>query len=170
METLFENKYIRDEKIMKEVYQYFYFKRPLYLVIDTIVGLMFVANIALWLSGKGMNIAVLIAVPLFLLIRFIIYRGAVDMLIKQDQDMYKGKPVKVQNFVTESGIKTVIFKGVNTISYAKIKHAIKTRHLIIVCAQNNMMYVFEQDSFTKGTAGGFTAFLKEKGVKVRINK
>ena len=170
METLFENKYVRDEKMMKEVYQYFYFKRPLYLVIDTIIGLIFVANIALWLSGKGMNYAVLIAVPLFILIRFVVYRGAVDMLMKQDKDMYKGKAVKVQNYVTEHGIKTVIFKGVNNLAYHNIKQVIKTRHLIIICAQSNAMYVFAQDSFTKGSTGEFVAFLKEKGLKVRICK
>ena len=84
--------------------------------------------------------------------------------------MYKGKPVKVQNYVTEQGIKTVIFKGVNTISYHNIKQVIKTRHLVIICAQNNMMYVFEQDSFTKGSTGEFVAFLKGKGLKVRVSK
>lgn len=170
METLFENKYVRNEEIMKEVYQYFYFKRPLYLIIDTIIGLMFVANIALWLSGRGINFAVLIVVPLFILIRFLIYRGAVDMLMKQDNDMYKGKPVRVQNYVTEQGIKTVIFKGINNLAYHNVKQVIKTRHLVIVCAKNDAMYVFEQDSFTKGSTGEFVAFLKEKGIKVRVSK
>lgn len=170
METLFENKYVRDESIMKEVYQYFYFKRPLYLILDTIIGLVFVANLAMWLSGNGINYVILLAVPLFILVRFIIYRGAVDMLMKQDKDMYKGKPVKVQNYVTEHGIKTVIFKGVNNILYHNIKKVIQTKHLIVLCAQNNAMYVFKQDSFTKGTMEEFVAFLKEKGLKVHMNK
>ena len=170
METLFENKYVRNEAIMKEVYQYFYFKRPLYLVIDTIIGLIFVANIAVWLSGGSMNFAVLIAVPLFLLIRFVIYRGAVDMLLKQDKDMYKGKAVKVQNIVTEGSIKTVILKSMNKITYSKIKVAIDTKHLIIVCSDRDMMYVFEKDSFTKGTSGEFITFLKGKGIKVRRSR
>ncbi len=170
METLFENKYVRTEKIMKEVYQYFYFKRPVYRVIDTIVCLMFVANIALWLTGNGLNYVILMVVPVFILIRFLIYRGAVDMLMKQDHDMYKGKTVKVQNLVTENGIKTVIFKGTNTISFSKIKIAIKTQNLIILCSQKDLMYVFVQDSFTKGNADEFVAYLTQKGIKVRISK
>ena len=170
METLFENKYVRTEEIMKEVYQYFYFKRPLYRIIDVIIGLIFVANIVVWLSGRNLNFVILVVVPLFILIRFLIYRGAVDMLMKQDKDMYKGKPVRVQNYVTEQGIKTVIFKGINNLAYHNVKQAIKTRHLVIICAKNDAMYVFEQNSFIKGSAEEFVKFLKEKGIKVRLNK
>lgn len=170
METLFENKYIRDEKIMKEVYQYFYFKRPLYRVIDTVAGLLFIANLLVWILGDKINFVVLAVVPIFILVRFLMYRGAVDMLLKKDKDMYKSKSIKVQNIVTAGSIKTVIFKDTNKITYSKIKHAIKTKHLIVVCAQNNAMYVFEQDSFTKGTKEEFVAFLKEKGIKVKSGK
>ncbi len=170
MENLFENTYVRDRKIMKEVYQYFYFKSPLYLLIDTIIGLIFVANIALWLSGKGqMNYAVLIAVPLFLLIRYCVYQSALTSLEKQDAELYRGKPVKVQNFVTEKGLKMVIYKNVNEMPYEQIKSVIKTKKVIIISSAANTMYVFDKKSFTVGTAEEFLAFLKGKGIKVQMS-
>ena len=45
MEILFENHHVSDQATIKELYRYMYFKRPLWIVFDVILGVSFIANL-----------------------------------------------------------------------------------------------------------------------------
>ena len=166
MNILFENNYTRTKELAKEIYQHFYFKRPLNIIFDVLFGLSFIANIVSLILGQYSNNGVLIFAPLFIAFQFYLYFKAVSVMIKRDNEVNSDNPIHVETIVTDEFIRNTASTGsVNEIPYSKIKKAIQTKNLILLWSKANLIYIFRKDSFTKGDTAEFIAFLRQKGFK-----
>lgn len=166
METLFENSYVRNKELAKEIYRYFYFQRKVIVVCHVLLLLSFLVNLLTAILGETYSLYVFIFAPLLILFRIYCYFSQVNAMVKRDQEVHGGE-ITVQTLVTDEYIQQTASTGsVNKLEYGKIRKAIQTKNLIILRTKANLFYIFRKDTFTLGTKDGFIAFLREKGIKV----
>ncbi len=167
MEILFENKYTRDREWSREIFRYFYFKRPLMILFDIIFVLYLVFGVYSSITSKNVAwglIIIPIAWFLFVVFYYVINR---DVHFKRDLEMH-GKAVEVTATVTDEMISHSQSTGSELyLDYSNIKKAVQTKEYIFLITKTKLIYSFKKDSFTLGSADELLAFLKNKGVKVK---
>ena len=167
METLFENSYVRDEKMLKEIYKYLFFKRKSMIVSYIILLLCFLANLLMALFDGFFNYFILIFIPLFLAIRFFTYIRTVKIVLKRDAEMHDNE-ILIEAIATNEFIQNTASNGsVIKLEYDKIKRVTQTKEFILLLSKAKLIYIFKKDAFTKGTPEDFIVFLKNKGIKVK---
>lgn len=167
-EVLFENRYERTADLAKELYRYYFFKRPRFVVLDIFLALGLLANILVGIFEKSFQYEILIVLLVYYLFRFYMYRKTVNALLKRDHETYAGKPAGVHMLVMAETMQCTTSSGaVTEIAYSKFKNAIQTKNLISLRSEANLLYIFRKDSFTKGTPEAFISFLQAKGIKVK---
>ena len=167
MEVLFENSYVRNKELAKEIYGFYYFQRKWLVVCYFLIALSFLANILFSIFERSYNWGILIFVPLFFLFQIYCYFHQVNTMVKRDNEVH-GKEISVETIVTNECIQNTATTGaVNRLEYDKIRNAVQTKNLILLRSKANLIYIFRKDTFTKGTKDDFIAFLKSKGVKVK---
>lgn len=167
MEVLFENCYIRDKELIKEIFRFFYFQRKFRVVCNVLLSLSFLVNVLIAIFEKTMNWFVLIGVPLFFLYQIYIYIRQVNVTIKRDEEVFSGE-ILVKTIVTNEYIQCLAPNGsVQNVTYDKIKNAVQTKKLILLRSKASLTYILRKDGFTKGTREEFLAFLVTKGVKIK---
>lgn len=166
MNILFENSYVRDKQLAKEIYGHHFFRRKFMIICYIVASLSLIANIvnavlygSLYLFG--------FIIGLFLLAYPVVnYFIVVNTVVKRDMEMH-GKEVTAESIVTEDYIQNTLSTGaIISVEYSKIKKAAQTRNLILLFSDANLIYIFRKDGFTKGTTDEFITFLKSKGIKV----
>lgn len=168
MDIIFENSYTRTNELAKEIYQYIYYKRPIYIFFDIVLGLGFFANLATLIFEQYCNVSVFVTVALFFTLQFYLYFKSVKNLLKRDQEITNGNAICVNIIVTNDFILNTSSTGsVNEIPFSKIKKAIQTKNLILIRSEANLLYIFRKDSFTKGNASEFITYLNQKGFKMK---
>lgn len=167
MEILFENSYIRNRQLAKEIYRYYYFQRKNLLACYIILFLCFIADILLAVFENTIIWSILIIVPVLFLFQFYCYCRQVNTMIARDSEVH-GKEITVETIVTDEYIQNTASTGaVNKIEYCKIRNVVQTKNLILLRSKANLIYIFRKDTFTKGTADEFIRFLKNKGIKIK---
>ena len=167
MEILFENSYVRNKELAKEIYRYYYFQRKWLVVCYALLLLSFLGNTFISIFEKTYNWGVFIFVPAFFLFQLFCYSRQVNSMIKRDDEVH-GKEISVKTIITDEFIQNTASTGaVNKLEYDKIRNAAQTKNLILLRSKANLIYIFRKDTFTKGTKDDFIAFLKVKGVKVK---
>lgn len=172
-ETLFENRFVRDEATAKEVYGYYFFKRPLMIALYVIIAINALAHILTLILGfsevKDVYLP-FILLAFILAMMFVAYRSQVKALVSRDDESAGGEEFFNELRVTDSEISITSPVGSQSIGIDKLKYAFVTRNYICVVTKARLMYIFKKDSFTIGDSYGFIAFLREKGIKVRGKK
>ena len=168
MEILFENSYVRNKKLAKELYWYIYYQRPVHIVINIIMILCFFAQILLLIWKPYLsNIGYLMFIMLYFLLCFLRYIANVKAMIKRDKEIH-GSEISVTAIVTDEYIQWTASNGsVNKLEYPNIKYAKKTKKLILLRSKAGLIYIFSRDSFSIGTEDAFLLFLKDKGIKIQ---
>jgi len=167
MELLFENSYIRNKELAKEIYRYYYFQRKWLVVCYVLISLSFLASILIAIFEETFNWSVLVFVPLLFLFQLYCYFRQVNTMVKRDSEVH-GKEISVETIVTNECIQNTASTGaVNKLEYDKIRSAVKTKNLILLRSKANLIYIFRKDTFSKGTKDEFIAFLASKGIKVK---
>lgn len=167
MEVLFENSYTRDEKLIKEIYRYEYFRRKLLIIFDIVMILCLLSNILILVVEKKCYWGVFILAPLYFFYKFFCYWRQVRMILKRDQEVH-GKEISVETIVTNEYIQNTASTGaVNQLAYDNIQNVVQTKNLILLRSEANLVYIFQKDAFTIGNAEDFIRFLKDKGIKVK---
>jgi len=167
MEILFENSYIRNKELAKELYGYIYFRRNYIFVAYIVLLISFIINLILLITTGSANWFVFIFVPLFLLLRLFTYLQAIKLMLKRDSEVCGGL-FEVKSIVTEDFIEyTSTTGGVNRLEYNKIKKCNQTKNLILLQSDAKLIYVFPKNGFSVGTPEGFLIFLRNKGIKVK---
>ena len=167
METLFENSYVRNKELAKEIYRYYYFQRKWLVVCYALLLLSFLGNILTSIFEKTYNWGVCIFVPLFFLFQFYCYFRQVNTMVKRDSEVH-GKEISVETIVTNEYIQNTASTGaVNKLEYDKIRNSVQTKNLILLRSRANLIYIFRKDTFTKGNKEDFISFLNGKGVKIK---
>lgn len=166
MEILFENTYVRNKEMAKEIYRYYFFRRKGMIILYILCSLALISDIvnAIFEDGSGWYSCIII--PLLLLYIIISYFRTVNLTVKRDAEIH-GKEITTDAIVTEDYIQNTLSTGaVISVEYSKIKKAAQTKNLILLFSDANLIYIFRKDGFTKGTTDEFIAFLKSKGIKV----
>lgn len=167
MEVLFENSYVRDEKLIKEIYRYEYFRRKLLIIFDIVMILCLLSNILILVVEKKCYWGVFILAPLYFLYKFFCYWRQVRIIIKRDQEVH-GKEISVETIVTNEYIQNTASTGaVNQLAYENIRNVVQTKNLILLRSEANLVYIFRKDAFTKGNVEDFIKFLKDHEIKVK---
>lgn len=169
MDILFENCYTRTKELAKEIYKYLCFKRPMYLILDIIIGLLFLANLIIVIFEKtDIDVVAFVLPVLFFALHIYTYSSHVKAMIKRDNEINHDKPIFVETVVTENFIRNSASTGsVNEIEFSKIGRAVQTKNLILLRSKANLIYIFRKDTFTKGTHEDFIIFLRSKGIKIK---
>lgn len=166
MDSLFENKYIRSKELVKEVTRSLILKSPAFIVLYVIMSLCLIINI--WSSAitGEYDITIPVYVIVFAICLAVIYMSNSSRIIKADNELNGGQPMEISSVVTEDGIKCTCSNGsVNDIAFASIKKVRSTKNIVFIVTKAKLSYIFPKDSFTKGTADEFEAFLKSKVTK-----
>ena len=167
MEILFENSYVRNKELAKEIYRYYYFQRKWLVVCYALLLLSFLSNIFISIFEKTYNWGVLVYVPLFLLFQLYCYFRQVNTMVKRDSEVH-GKEISVETIVTDEYIQNTASTGaVNKLEYDMIRNSVQTKNLILLRSKANLIYIFRKDTFTKGDKESFIRFLNNKGVKIK---
>jgi len=168
MEILFQNSYVRNEKIVKEMFRYLYFQRKFYKVLLILHGIVFFINLFLFLEIKDYEMLWVLSLgPLLIFFIFLCYFSQVNATLKRDREICENG-VEVDILVMEDWIQTAASTGaVTKLEYNKIRSAFETKNLILLRTRANLIYTFPKDKFTVGDAEDFISFLKEKGIRVR---
>jgi hypothetical protein len=166
MEILFANSYVRNKELAREIYRHYYFHRKLYIVLDILVMLSFLANLIITILQGAIYWTGIILPLLFFLLQFYGYFSQVNLMVKRDAEVC-GNEISVETVVTDAFIQNTASTGaVNRLEFDKIRSAAQTKNLILLRSKANLIYIFRKDTFTIGTKEEFIAFLKEKGIKV----
>ena len=167
MEILFENSYVRNKELAKEIYRYYYFQRKWLVVCYALLLLSFLSNIFISIFEKTYNWGIFIFVPLFLLFQLYCYFRQVNTMVKRDSEVH-GKEISVETIVTNEYIQNTASTGaVNKLEYDKIRNSVQTKNLILLRSKANLIYIFRKDAFTKGDTESFIKFLNGKGIKIK---
>lgn len=168
MDILFQNEYKRDNLMAREVYFYYFYKRPFYIIADFALALAFVVNTVLALSGGKPAVILFIAAPLCYLGQFLMYRETVKMLTRRDKSNYGDEPPLINTVITDDCISyTVASEEAEKTSLSSIRSAVKTRNFILLITSSGLIYSIKKDGFTAGSADKLTDFLSEKGIMLK---
>ena len=167
MDTLFENSFVRDKQLAKEIYGYYYFQRKWRIVCYVVIILSFLGNVWFAINGNTLSWSVVVFVPLFILLQIYGYFRNVSTMVKRDMEVH-GKAITVETVVTDAYIQQTASTGaVNKLEYDSVKKVTRTKNLIMLHSKARLIYIFRKDTFQKGTADEFITFLKGKGIKIK---
>lgn len=168
MEVLFENCYVRNKKLAKELYWYIYFQRPLSVVINIVLTLCFLAQLLLYIWDPCQSdMTYLLFTPVYFLVCLLRYAVNVRTMVKRDKEIH-GSEISVSTIITDEYIQSTISNGgVNKLEYQNIKYAKKTKNLILLLSKAGLIYITQRDAFSVGTEDAFLMFLRDKGIKIK---
>lgn len=168
MNTLFENKYKCTEEVYKDIYQYVYFHNKItYGILIFYVFLLGLTNYVSLTTGNGLNYKSLLAIVLILFFLVFYSRIAGKRRYKSDLNSNKWIPVITTFMVREDAIVVKHSNNsANPIAYSEFKKVANTKKFFIFITKDRLALYFKKDSFTKGTAEEFEAFIKEKGFQI----
>ena len=174
METLFENRYVRDKATVREVYLYYYFKQRSRVILYIITALLVCELTVVCLFTHhfpNSYFLLLLWVALFFLIQFIAYYRSVSLVEKRDREITKGESLTIRFTVSDTEISVNTQAGAEySVELSAIKHGVQTKNTIVLFSRARMLYIFRRDAFTVGDADQFLAFLTQKGLKIRKSK
>ncbi len=168
MEPIFQNRYVRDKDTVKALYRFILFKSPSAIAIQILLALDFLLILSEWTFRNDTTLILfLLLIPFYYLMRILAYFNMTNNLIRRDKEVNKGMPVEVQIDVTEDSLIGTTSAGVNEIPFTSVKKVYRTKKMILLKTKAKQVFLLRADSFTKGTAEDFAAFLRSKGYKVK---
>lgn len=160
MDTLFENRYTRTKEIMREYCGYMFFRRPSMRICDLLLVFFVVSSILL---GSSPVIAVVLLLTAAAQVLAYVYTPAA--MQKRDAEAASGGTITVESAATDDLLRFQVSNGAaQELPYAKMKKVVQTKRLILINSEAKLWYILPKDTFTKGTAEDFLAFLKTKGI------
>lgn len=167
---LFINEYTRNEETAKEIYGFWFFKRPLmrvlfwYFAVCAVLG---VANVIFNPFWSIESLLFVLYLAIYCGLMYFCYRSQVKTMVKRDVEMSGGRDLICTTTVCDDGISVESLDSKQTYSWEIIKFAFITKSYIILVTKARLMFIFKKDSFTLGDADGFLAYLKNRGIKVK---
>ena len=161
MNTLLENRHTRDKALAKELFSYYFFKRPFYIIADILMLAILLLNLFLrnyWL----------IAFPLlFCFSQFFMYQQTTSAFVRQN--MKEDGPENVTSYISEDTVRNVSSdESESEISFTDIKIAVKAKNHYILITSKNELYPISRNGFTVGCEKDFSDLLKSKKIKISL--
>ena len=173
MEARFKNKFVRDEDTAKEIYKYWYFKKPLMVVVYVILGayaLSCILGFIIDFNSAKEAMPIFAMIVFFTAFIFISYRSQVKAMVQRDKEMSGGEALCCEISVSDDEITLSTLESRSPVSMSNLKSAFITKNYVVVITKARLMFILKKDSFTIGDTESFVAFLREKGIKVKGKK
>lgn len=167
MEPLFENVYVRDEKVLKEYLGWMLMRRPIDYFLYIVAGVYFVESVVMWFWLEYFNPFIWILLAVVAALKVIGWHRSVKLTLQRDLELNGGEPVQLEIAVTEDAIRAQTRQDAPEILFSSIKKVTQTKNLIILISKARLAFVLTRDGFTRGTADEFLKFLRDKGLKVK---
>lgn len=165
MDSLFECGYVRTPEMEREFYRYWFFGRPVMIVLDSLMLLSFLINVLHLIFYSSDITSVLFVVPFYFGMLYWYYRKTVGTAQKRDLEVANGKNIEVKIAVTpDKIIQNVSTGAMNELPLSSIKKAVVLKTQIVLISEAKMLYAFPRDSFIKGTAEEFIFFLTRRRI------
>ena len=168
MEALFENRYTKNPEMYKELYQYYYFKRPLIMACNVCYALFILWTVFCIIAGLPYS-PILIILPLVMYaFEAFRYFSALSIAKKRDAELGGQSNMETAVIVTDNFMRYTAVNGAEVdVEYSVFKNAVCTKNLILLRSKARLVYIIPKDTFTKGDPNAFLAFLSSKGIKVK---
>ncbi len=167
MEKLFENKFVRDEEYVKELYRKYFFCTPVVVICHVVWAFYFAWGIYGIIFDWVLYLTRLILPLIYLAYIILMYFIRVKIIAKRDKESYGG-PLEIISVVTHEKIDCMNSAGTKyNLNYVDIKKVVKTKNYIHLVSKTNLVYSFKRDGFSVGNETYFLNFLKSKGIKVK---
>lgn len=177
METTFENKFISTPEVAKQLYRYWYFGRPLFIVAHAVMLLNLLSGIVgIILHIINPDIPFIntpdriIPVCSFILIIEGLWMFSYFAQIKnyEKRSLELGRTeVECTVNIDNTGIRSQESLGSSSsVSFDKVQSAFTTKDYIYIVTRAKLIFMLKKDSFTLGDTSGLLNFLRMKGVKV----
>lgn len=168
MTVLFENKYTKTKRFFRETYFYDHFKKSFNVILMLFMAALLAPNLFFAVKSSWHDIISDISVGigiLFFIIYFIAYPVRVSLAVKNEKKINSGS----ENVYTVSATENKILYHAPScteieISFAKIKKIHKSKNYIMLISQDDTIYAFQKDKFTKGTYDDFIKFIDSKNL------
>lgn len=164
MQILFENKYTRTKKFFRETYFYDHFQKPFNITLMLFMAVLLAPNLFFAVMSSWHNIISDISVGIgiaFFVIYFIAYPVRVMTAVKKEGTADKTYTVSAtENKILYHAPEQIEIE----ISFAKIKKVHKSKNYIMLISEDDSVYAFQKDKFTKGSYEDFLKFLKSKNL------
>ncbi len=173
METRFENRFARDKNTAKEIYGWWFYKRPLFVFFYVYMAIYFSFFIATAILSPG---SIADALPIVICIIVIIaafafsYFSQVNAMVKRDAELSGGGELMCTVTVSDSEAVITALDSRTAIGLENVKYAFTTVGYIVLVTKARLMIILKKDSFTLGDADSFIAYLIGRGIKVRGKK
>lgn len=169
-DILFVNEYVRDKSTAKELFGWWYYKRPLFVVVYIYLTLYFL-SIVIGLFISPDSAIEFIPIAIFILIGYVVfafsYRSSVKAMIDRDREVSGGAELVETVTVTDTDTTVSLLESKTTIALDNMKYAFITKNYVTLVTKARMMVILKKDGFLMGNCDDFIAFLREKGIKIK---
>ena len=168
MEVLFENRFTYSEKYLREYFLALHFKSIRRILMDVfMVACLLVQLIASRGRSGKLTAIVLIAVPVYFLIRYFMFSLALKDEIKAQEEK-GGEACVASTVVSEDGLRFAFSneEKAKIVGLDRIKSVVVTRDYIFVISKSKRQYALKQDAFSVGDSLGFLDYIKGNGIKI----
>lgn len=168
---LFVNEYSRNKDTLKENYKYWYFRRPIAVLLYAVVAFNLLLQMYYWLNEYYVE-PINGLLSIFIAIAFAsLYFIQVNSTMKKDKQLCHGNELKVCISVTNDRLYPGETDSDFYLDIVNVRYAFETKNYItLVMKSTRMMLILHKDGFTTGDLDGFRAFLKDKKIKIRGQK
>ena len=168
---MFVNEYARTKDTMREIYQYWYFRRPLSVLLYAVVAFnLLVRIVVLFTDGYTdplLTLLILLIGGLYPAMYFI----QVNSAAKKDSQLLHGEDLRACIHVTADRFYPTPSDERVYIELSGVNYAFLTKnYIVLVMKSTRLMLIFRKDSFTLGDADGFLAHLRTHGVRIKGRK
>ena len=173
MDSRFENEFVRDEQTAKEVYRYWYFKKPVLVAVYVVLALYAISCIIGFIvdfDGAREYIPIFAMICFVVALMIVSYRSQVKAMVQRDKELSHGESLCCKISVSDEEIVLSALDNRSPVSISNVKSAFMTKNYIVVLTKARLMFILKKNSFTLGDCDGFISFLQEKGIKVKGKK
>ena len=167
-EALFENTHTRGKAFFKEFYTYYFFKRPIFVILYIIIACSFAINlIGFLLADSDSLVGVIVPVLYFLFVPGVSALN-IRMATAREEENGNGSEIVYHVKVTDTTVGYSTSLGTQyEMELSKIKKVYTTKNYILLQTPTKQVYPIKKDGFTKGTYTEFCAFLQSKNFNIK---
>ena len=169
-EVMFKNEFVRDESCAKALYQYWFFKRPMFVAFYCYGVLCIIGSVWATLAGlcdPEISVPLFLVVALSLVVFILSYFRNVRVMVDRDRELSNGGGLFVTVTVDDDKITCTNVSGSMSLRLDQIKNVAVHGGYIFIMTKASFVYAMKEDSFTIGDSESLLKFLASKGIKVK---
>lgn len=167
MEPLFECRYTRTESVMREYLRTTLLLAPFAIALYVLTGYYLIEGIKVWIYTGQFYPLYLVMVAVLPGFIYYSYRRNLKLMVSRELEQNHGQPFTLHCAVAQDTLTISGPFGSQENGFDVIQKVKTSKNLILLYTKSRLVWIFPKDSFTRGSAGEFLTFLKNKGLKVR---